>query len=80
MSLPTFTRQELTRYDGKNGAPALIAYLGQVYDVSLSYHWRRGTHWARHRAGQDLTASLAQAPHGLDQLRRYPVVGVLIEE
>ncbi len=32
-----FTREELKKYDGKNGRPAYIAYKGKVYDVSDSH-------------------------------------------
>ncbi len=77
MPLQTFTLLELAHYDGRDGAPAYIAYLGLVYDVSRSYHWRKGIHWARHRAGTDLTPELAQAPHGPENLNRFPVVGTL---
>jgi predicted heme/steroid binding protein len=80
LATQTFTRLELSRYDGKNGAPAYVACSGRVYDVSHSYHWRTGRHWAQHRAGTDLTASLESAPHGIDLLDRVPVVGLLIDE
>lgn len=80
MPLDTFTRRQLTSYDGTDGAPAYIAYLGQVYDVSRSYHWRNGVHWVRHHAGTDLTAHLAEAPHGAENLKRFPVVGILSDE
>jgi predicted heme/steroid binding protein len=80
MPVHTFTRQELANYDGRDGAPAYIAYLGQVHDVSRSYHWRNGDHWVRHQAGGDLTASLAQAPHGAENLKPFPVVGILSDE
>ena len=79
MPLREFTRQELLAYDGKNGMPSLVASHGKVYDVSPSYHWRRGRHWAQHRAGADLTAELAEAPHGPDMLDRFPVVGILVD-
>ena len=73
------TREELARCNGKDGAPAFIAYAGRVYDVPASYHWRSGRHWVLHAAGADLTASLAQAPHGAEMLARAPVVGVLAD-
>jgi predicted heme/steroid binding protein len=73
----TFTAEELARYDGKDGAPAYIAYKGRVYDVSHSFSWRGGRHWVLHQAGADLTDSLASAPHGKDLLNRVPVIGIL---
>jgi len=75
----TFSRTELSRYNGKNGAPAYIAYKGKVYDASSSFHWRNGRHQVLHSAGQDLTDSLERAPHGVDLLERLPVIGVLGE-
>ena len=36
-----FTGQELKKYDGSNGV-VFIAFLGSVYDVSHSFHWKRG--------------------------------------
>jgi predicted heme/steroid binding protein len=72
-----FTAEELAQYDGKDGAPAYIAYEGKVYDVSGSFLWRRGRHWVLHQAGADLTDRLASAPHGEDLLSRVPVIGML---
>jgi predicted heme/steroid binding protein len=79
-TMRTFTRQELARYNGKNGAPAYVAFEAKVYDVSGSFLWRNGTHQVTHHAGEDLTASLNQAPHGPELLARFPVVGTLKEE
>jgi predicted heme/steroid binding protein len=75
-----FTLSELALYNGKNGAPAYVAYKGKVYDVSKSYHWRGGQHWACHQAGNDLTAELASAPHNEDLLQKFPVVGLLVKQ
>jgi predicted heme/steroid binding protein len=71
-----FTEDELKKYDGRNGL-AYIAYRGKVYDVSASYHWRKGIHHAAHRAGCNLTGTLEQAPHDPDLLDKFPVVGKL---
>lgn len=73
----TFTKEELARYDGRDGAPAYIAYRGKVYDVSGSFLWQGGRHLATHEAGVDLTESLDEAPHGPDLLERVSVVGIL---
>lgn len=75
-----FTLEELARHDGRDGALAYVAYDGRVYDVTQSFLWRRGRHWALHTAGKDLTKSLDEAPHGEDLLERVPVVGALIED
>ena len=71
-----FTREELKRYDGSDSA-ACIAVNGRVFDVSNSYHWKKGVHQVTHHAGQDLTEALKQAPHGPDLLERVPVIGEL---
>jgi len=75
-----FSKEELARYNGKNGAPAYIAYKGKVYDVSNSFQWRSGRHQVLHNAGEDLTDALEQAPHGTDMLERLPIVGTLHED
>jgi len=72
-----FSKKELAQYNGKNGAPAYIAYKGKVYDVSSSFLWKNGNHQVLHNAGKDLTDSLEEAPHGVDLLERFPVVGTL---
>ena len=74
-----FTRKELSRYNGKDGAPAYFAYQGKVYDASRSFLWRNGRHWVRHLAGKDFTGCLADAPHGEDMLERLPVIGYLVD-
>jgi predicted heme/steroid binding protein len=71
--------EELRQYNGKNGAPAYIAYQGVVYDVTRSWHWRKGEHQVRHKAGNDLTSEMGQAPHGEDVFRKFPVVGILAD-
>lgn len=75
-----FNRKELSQYDGKNGAPAFIAYRGKVYDVSNSFLWQKGNHQALHQAGVDLTEALEQAPHGAELLERLPLIGILEED
>jgi len=41
--------------------------------------WQDGRHQVLHAAGADLTASLDEAPHGVDLLARFPVIGMLSE-
>lgn len=74
-----FTRKDLAECDGRDGAPAYIAYEGKVYDVTDSFLWQRGRHQVLHTAGEDLTGGLDGAPHGEDLLERVPMVGVLSE-
>jgi len=72
-----FTEEELVQYNGKNGNPVYVVYMGKVYDVSTSFLWKDGTHQVLHSAGVDLTKALEQAPHGGDVLERFPVVGIM---
>ena len=76
MDKKVFSRKELARYDGRRGA-AYVAFRGKVYDVSRSFHWRKGVHQIVHHAGVDLTGALEKAPHGAEMLSRFPVVGEL---
>ena len=65
---------ELRRRDGSRGA-AWVACRGFVYDVSDSPLWRGGLHRDLHWAGQDLSAELEDAPHGIESVERCPRVG-----
>ena len=67
--------EELSRYDGKEGRAAYIAYKGVVYDVTDNPNWEEGEHMGRVHAGADLTAFLEQAPHGEEVFKELPVVG-----
>lgn len=71
-----FTLDELKKYDGQNGNPAYVAVNGIVYDVTNARGWNNGSHNV-HKAGADLTAELAQSPHGERVLSGLPVVGTL---
>lgn len=75
-----FTLRELSRYDGKEGRPAYIAYAGKVYDVSDSFLWKGGRHQVLHDAGTDLTEALSKAPHGADLLERVQLIGVIVDK
>jgi predicted heme/steroid binding protein len=72
-----YTREELAKANGQNGAPALVAVNGDIYDVSKSDLWGDGYHMDTHSAGRDLTSALGEAPHDDEVLKRYPQVGVL---
>lgn len=68
------TLEELQLYNGKNGAKALVAVNGKIYDVTESSHWLRGSHEGVHQAGQDLTEELKRAPHVRSLIERFPVI------
>jgi len=73
------SEEELRSSDGQEERPAYIAHNGNVYDVSQSRRWRVGSHFRRHQAGNDLTASLAAAPHDTSVFERVPLVGKLAD-
>ena len=73
------TKEELSQFNGQDGAPAYIAYESKVYDVSHSFLWQKGLHQVLHTAGMDLTTELDAAPHDADMLKRFPVIGMLID-
>jgi len=62
--------QEQWRAQGR----VTFGYAGKVYDVTGSRLWREGRHAKRHEGWQDLTSSLAGAPHGAEVFERFPVV------
>lgn len=75
-----YTRSELARYDASDPAlPVLVAFKGEVYDVSRSFPWARGVHWGAVRAGSDASGRLKESIHGEEMLERVPCVGVLID-
>jgi len=73
----TFTTQSLEQYNGKNGQPAYIAYMGNIYDVTQLSEWRNGNHHGI-EAGFDVTSDLQYAPHGAEVLNGVPIIGILV--
>jgi len=71
------TLDELKQYNGQNGQKAYIAYKGKVYDVTSSPLWKNGSHQNMHKAGNDLTDMLKNAPHGEEVFARFPMVDTL---
>jgi predicted heme/steroid binding protein len=76
--MKAFSKEELAKNNGENGAPVFIAYRGEVYDVTGSPLWGNGAHQGMHEAGKDLADDLeSMAPHGTEVLGRYPKIGIL---
>jgi predicted heme/steroid binding protein len=74
-----FTLEELSRYDGKNGAPAYVAVNGVVYDVTNNSVWKGDSHFGLN-PGNDLSKDFATCHPGAMVLTRLPVVGYLDTE
>lgn len=75
-----FTKEELSKYDGKNGMPAYAAVNGVVYDLTKILQWQGGNHYGL-MAGQDLTEYfLGCHSDNLNILKNGVIVGKLKEE
>lgn len=72
--------EELAKNNGDHGSPVYIAHEGSVYDVTESPLWRGGSHMQIHSAGEDLTTAIQAAPHGPENLLRYPRIAQLKSE
>lgn len=74
-----FTKEELKKFDGKNGNKAYVAVEGNVYDVTNVAAWNGGEHHGN-KAGNDVTdALLNQSPHGTKVLQKLTKVGTLVD-
>jgi len=79
-SKKTFTYEELSKFDGKEGRKAYVAVDGIVYDVSANRHWKGGVHTQcqKSASGRDLTEMLKVSPPTMRKLiKLQPVVGTV---
>jgi predicted heme/steroid binding protein len=74
-----FTLEELSQYNGKNGAPAYVAVNGVVYDVTNNSVWRGDSHFGLN-PGNNLSIDFATCHPGAMVLTRLPIVGYLATE
>ncbi|MCQ6963443.1 cytochrome b5 domain-containing protein [Methanolobus chelungpuianus] len=73
-----FTREELSKYDGKKSKEIYVAYKGKVYDVTDSNTWFDGEHY-EHEGGRELTEQMDDAPHAEEVFDDYKVIGELVD-
>ncbi|MEY8352283.1 cytochrome b5 domain-containing protein [Lachnospiraceae bacterium 54-53] len=71
-----FTLDELSQYNGENGAPAYVAVNGVVYDVTDNSVWMGGSHFGL-SPGRDLTNEFETCHPGAMVLSVLPIVGYL---
>ena len=72
-----YSLEELKQHNGSGKNKAYISYDVLIYDVTGSFLWKSGKHQVSHYAGKDLTGELDRAPHGIEFLNRFPVIGYL---
>jgi len=75
-----YDARTLADCDGSDGKRVCVAVDGVVYDVSASRLWKGGLHMKRHRAGRDLSADIAAAPHGREVLEKVTRAGTMKEQ
>ena len=73
--MKTFSVEDLAQFDGKDGRPAYVAYMGKVYDMTGTNESDHGDHFG-HPFGVDLTVEMDEAPHDDNPLFDLPVVGI----
>ena len=74
-NLRKLTSAELQLFDGQNGHPLYVVFKGKVYDFTSSRVWLQGKHMGMHTRSENLAEALKSAPHGEDNIMRFPVVG-----
>jgi predicted heme/steroid binding protein len=71
------TRDQLSKYDGKNGNPAYVAVNGVIYDVTNNAAWATASHFGL-TAGKDLTGPFNSCHGGQRILSKLKAVGKLV--
>jgi predicted heme/steroid binding protein len=66
---------EIEEFDGVDGRPLYVVFKGKVYDLSTSKLWLQGKHMGIHTRSQNLSEAIKSAPHGDENIHRFPVIG-----
>lgn len=77
MTEKTFTKDELAKYNGENGAKKYLAIDGVVYDVTNVDAWGGENHHGN-KPGADLSQQILKAPHKKSVLGKLTEVGKLV--
>lgn len=76
--LKKYTKAQLALRNGQDKELIWVSVNGNIYDVTASKLWRDGKHY-EHWAGQELIGELADAPHTQEVLKKFSVIGTLID-
>ncbi|MBA1434621.1 cytochrome b5 domain-containing protein [Bombilactobacillus bombi] len=74
----TFTKAQLSQYNGQDKPEKYVAIDGIVYDLTNVKAWAGDNHHS-HVAGNDFSNEILQAPHKKTVLEKLPVVGKLVD-
>lgn len=78
MAEKIFTKEELAKFNGENGAKSYFAYKGNVYDATGNPHMKASKNHGN-LAGKDITEALSHSPHGDSVIQNLPIVGKLAD-
>lgn len=76
------TLEQLAEFDGKDGSPLYVAVDGIIYDLTKCRYWKGGVHDKSPEdalGGRDMSAIIKKSTHGMKRVKRYPIVGYIVE-
>lgn len=73
----TFTKEQVAKMNGKDGAKAYVIYKDIVYDVSKVSEFKKGT-YKDMKVGTDITKILSKLPKAAELLKKFTPVGKLV--
>jgi predicted heme/steroid binding protein len=79
-SQDSYTLQQVTQKDGKNGNQCWVVVDGTVYEISGFAKWVDGMHTSsagKASCGRDLSDTINESPHGKSKLKLLKEIGKL---